>query len=82
MRNFQKKFFRWDPKMPLKSFPASAGMLAIIHTALFGKLACLDWLGNFKHTFPTPFGVLSKKFFWRLLTEVNSRGFYYNELDS
>ena len=29
----------------------------VLHTA------CLQLLGNFKHTFPTPFGVLSKKFF-------------------
>ena len=52
-----------------------------IHTALFGKLACLYWLGNFKHTFATPFGVLSKKKIWGLLTEANLKGFYYNELD-
>ena len=43
--------------------------------------ACLQLLGNFKHTFPTPFGALSKKKL-RLLTEANSKGFYYNELYS
>ena len=38
------------------------------------QLACLHWLGNFKHTFTGSY--------WRLLTEANSRGFYYKELDS
>ena len=42
----------------------------------------MHWLGNFKHTFPTPFRVLSKNFFLRLLTEPNSKGFYYRELHS
>ena len=41
----------------------------------------LDTLARLEHIVMA-IGVLSKKNFWRLFTEANSKGFYYNELDS
>ena len=59
-------------------FPASAGRLCV-------KLATQPVYSSWEtsNTLVQPLlGSNQKKFFWRLLTEANSKGFYYNELDS
>ena len=48
----------------------------VLHTV------CLHWLETSNTLFQPLLGSYQKKFFWRLPTEANSKGFYYNELDS
>ena len=79
-------FLVWPQKALEKcvwSFPASVGRLAIhIALALVEKLACLHWLGNFKHNFPGPFGVPAKILFLEVAKKANSKGFFYSQLYS
>ena len=59
-------------------FPSSCrqAVWLVLHTA------CLLWLETSNTLVQPLLGSYQKKIFWRLLTEVNSKGFYYSKLDS